>query len=207
MGTSLLLRVVSAAAVGACVTLAATPLSAQSAADKATARQLAVQGIKLYGDGKYSEALDKLERAQTLYDAPVHLLYIARCQHKLGMLVESAETYRRLVRVPLGVDAPQAFRDAISDGKKELSQVEPKVPTLRVDVQPANVQGLQLSIDGVQVSAAVVGIERPINPGQHKIEVSAPGYQPAASTVALGKGEKKAVNMTLQPAAAATTGC
>ena len=98
LGTALLLRLVPAAAVGAFVTLAGAPAVAQSAADKATARQLAVQGIKVYEDGKYSEALDKLERAQTLYDAPVHLLYIARCQHKLGMLVESAETYRRMVR-------------------------------------------------------------------------------------------------------------
>ena len=92
MGTALLLRLVPAAAVGAAVVFTGVPASAQSAADKATARQLAVHGIKLYGDGKYSEALDKLQRAQTLYDAPVHLLYIARCQHKLGMLVESAES-------------------------------------------------------------------------------------------------------------------
>jgi Flp pilus assembly protein TadD len=93
-GGASLLRLALVVAAGAATVVSSVPAQAQSAADKATARQLATQGIKLYGEGKYAQALDLLQRAQTLYDAPVHLLYIARCQHRVGQLVESAETYR-----------------------------------------------------------------------------------------------------------------
>src|SRR5664280_675076 len=62
--------------------------SAQTASDKATARQMATEGIQSYKQGKYAEALDLLQRAEQLYDAPVHLIYIARVQAALGKLVE-----------------------------------------------------------------------------------------------------------------------
>src|SRR5690606_33025978 len=81
----------------------------QSAADKATARKLATEGIKLYQQGQFDDALDRLKRAQALYDAPVHLLYMARAQVKLGQLVEGAESYRRLVRTELDAKAPDVF--------------------------------------------------------------------------------------------------
>jgi hypothetical protein len=195
------LRFVSPCAALTAVALPPAEARAQSAADIATARQLAVQGIKLYDAGNYAEALDKLQRAQALYDAPVHLLYIARCQNNLGQLVESGETYRRLARVQLAADAAQASVSAKRDGERELSVLEPMIPMLRVEVEPAAVQGLTFSIDGQAVSAAVVGVDRPINPGKHQVQVSAPGYESATSSVVLGKGERKQAKLVLQPAA------
>src|SRR5688572_16146702 len=134
-------RVLPPLLITACV-LAAAPCLAQTAADKATARKLAGEGIELYQAGKYGEALDKLERAEQLYDAPVHLLYIARTQAKLDKPVDAAETYRRLVRVKLEPDAPEAFTQAVDDAKKELPEVEAAVPTLRLEVTPANAPNL-----------------------------------------------------------------
>src|ERR1700759_5347182 len=94
-----------AVVTAAALVLGGGPAGAQSAADKATAREAATQGIGLYRAGKYADALDRLKRAQALYDAPVHLLYIARCQAKLGQLVEAAENYRLLDRYKLPSDA------------------------------------------------------------------------------------------------------
>ncbi len=176
---------------------------AQSAADKATARQLATEGIKLFRSGKYAEALDKVQRAETLYDAPVHLLYIARCQVKLGKLVEGAETYRHLARVQLQPGAPPAFKDAQDSGATELSQLEPRIPSLKLEIEPANVDGLKITIDGEQVPSAVLGVDRPANPGSHDIQVSAPGYAAAQQTVQLGEHENKPVQIKLQASAGA----
>ena len=178
--------------------VAAAPAFAQSASDKATARKLATEGIELFQAGKYAEALDKLNRAESMYDAPVHLLYIARAQSKLGQLVEATETYRRLVRVKLDAGAPQAFKDAIEAGKGELAALEPTIPSLRVDVTPQNVGSLEIVIDGEKVSAASVGIERPANPGKHEISVSAPGYEPASASVELKAAQKKNVALDLK---------
>lgn len=188
------------AAAGLLVCLSPQIATAQSAADKATARQLATEGIRRYNEGKFDQALDDLQRAQALYDAPVHLLYIARTQVKLGKLVDASENYRRLIRTPLEDGAPPAFRDAVEAAKKELPEIEGKIPALRVQVSPANVARLELQVDGQPVSTAAIGVDRPADPGEHVVRVSAPGYEPAEATVSLRPGERKAVALTLKPA-------
>jgi len=199
------------ALAGATVAATSVPAvaHAQTAADKATARQLALEGIDLYKAGKHADALDRLQRAQELYDAPIHLIYIARCQAKLGQLVEAAESYRRLVRTKLAANAPKAFKDAVADAEKELPDVEPKIAGLRIDVEPKGIKDLSLKIDETNVSSAVVGVQRPSNPGSRTITASAPGYKTATATIDLGPGEKKNVTLAMEvdpDAAAAGTG-
>ncbi|MCC6213878.1 MAG: PEGA domain-containing protein [Polyangiaceae bacterium] len=183
--------------------LAPRPALAQSAADKAAARKLATDGIERFNERKFPEALEKLERAQALFDAPVHLLYIARCQVELGKLVEGAETYRQLARVRLPPGASQAFEDAVAAAGPELKAVEPRVPAVTVVVAPAKTEGVALRIDGAAVSAAAIGVERPINPGRHVVEASAPGHRSARAEVELRAGQKQRVELKLVPEARA----
>lgn len=198
-------RTIAIGAGGAVVLASVAPALAQSAADKATARQLATEGIKLYRAGKYADALDKLQRAEALYDAPVHLLYIARSQVQLGKLVEGAETYRKLARVQLEAGAPPAFKEAQDAGGPELQKLEPRIPALKLDVQPADARDLQISIDGESVPSAVLGVDRPANPGSHTIKVSATGYEPVEKTVTLAESEKKPVEIKLAASAGGAT--
>src|SRR5580700_5202438 len=119
-----------------------------SDADRAAARELYVQGVELQQAGKFAEALDRFNRAQAVFSAPTHLLHIAECDASIGRLVESAETYRTLVRTPLPPSAPQAFVQAQQQAGVELTQVEPRLPSIRLLVHPENVQGLTIQIDG-----------------------------------------------------------
>lgn len=173
--------------------------AAQSAADKATARKLATDGIQLFRQERIADSLDKLERAQALFEAPIHLLYIARCHAKLNHLVEAVEAYRRLVRTELSANAPQTFKDAVADGQKELPELEPKVPQLRIDVAPANLKDLRLTIDGESISTAVLGVERPINPGSHLVEIAARGRVTASRRIEVTVASKQAVKLDLLP--------
>lgn len=197
-GTLLALKLALGAA-GAAVVLAPSTLAwAQSAADKATARKLATAGIKLFQESKFDEALDKLKRAQALYDAPVHLLYIARCQVQLGKLVEGAESYRKLVRTELEPKAPDVFKAAVADGDQELTQLEPRIPALTINVEPSSVQGLQIKLDGEPISVAVLGVERPANPGERVVVAEAPGYLTAEASTTLAEGQSQRVTLTLE---------
>jgi len=182
----------------ACTSLTSVPALAQSAADKATARNLATAGIKLYQQQKFEEALDKLKRAQELYDAPVHLLYMARCYVKLNKLVEGAEAYRRLVRTELDASSPDVFQTAVADGEKELAEVEPRIPTLTINVTPSDAPGLRITLDGEAVSAAVVGVERPVNPGERTVVAEAPGYLSVETSATLQEGQSEQVSLTLE---------
>jgi hypothetical protein len=178
-------------------------VQADSAADKATAREVATEGISLFQAGKYADALDRLQRAQALYDAPVHLLYIARSQEKLGSLVEASETYRLLDRYLLPAGASEAWVAAVDDGRKELAVLEPRVPKLRIMVAPKDAPDASVQIDGAPVSAAVIGIPRAVNPGAHHVVVAAKGYAPAEANVETKEGETKDVALTLTAAPAA----
>ena len=190
-------------AATACMFAAATG-AAQSAADKATARNLATEGIRLFQEGKHTEALDRLQRAQTLYDAPVHLVYMARAQAQLGRLVEAAETYRRLVRTELGPNAPGPFRKAVSDGRRELADLDPRIPGLTITLDSDAPPGLELRIDNEVVSAAILGVRRPIDPGQHSVAVTAPGYAGDERIVEIKESEHSTVQLSLKPQAPAT---
>ena len=185
-------------------------LAQDDAADKANARSLATEGIELYNEGRYADALDRLERAQSLFDAPMHLLYIARAQVRLGQLVEASETYRRLIRVELSQDTPAAVREAVEAADAELDGVEARVSALRIEIVPPNEPGLVVTIDDKPVSPAVIGVDRPMNPGQHRIRASVPDGRRVETTIELADGAREALRLELtttpppSPAAAVT---
>ena len=157
--------------------LASGPVFAQvTDAERAAARQLFKEGDDLQRDGKFPEALDKFQRAQQVFSAPTNMLRIAECQAALGRLVESAESYRAVVRTQLPAGSPPAFQTAVDQAKAELSQVEPRVPKLTVQVEPAGVAGVQMQIDGETVPGALIGEAIPLDPGTHKVAVVATGY-------------------------------
>ena len=183
------------------LTLCASAAHAQGVndADRAAARELYVQGVELQEAGKFADALDRFTRAQSVFSAPTHLLHIAECDAALGKLVESAETYRTLVRTPLPDGAPNAFVQAQKQGAAELTQVEPRLPSIRLVVRPENTQNLSIQIDGQPMSSALVGVQRPTDPGPHTIVVYAPGFAKAQQRIALQEKENRDVAFTLQP--------
>jgi hypothetical protein len=186
-------------AIGLVMATAMPAALAESASDKAAAREVATEGIELYRAGKYPEALDRLRRAQALYDAPVHLIYIARCQDKLGQLVEASENYRLLDHYALPSGAPPAWVSAVEDGRKELAALEPRIPRLRILTEPG-VRDPALRVDGNPVSAAALGIQRPVNPGTHHIELAVSGFEPGVADVVTQESESKDVTVPVMGA-------
>lgn len=167
------------------------------AADKANARSLATEGIELFNEGRYADALDRLQRAQSLFDAPMHLLYIARAEVKLGRLVEASETYRRLIRVELSQDTPSAVREAVEAADAELDGVEARVAALRIEIVPPDEPGLVVTLDDKPISPAAIGVDRPMNPGRHRIQASVPDGRKVETTIELADGAREALRLEL----------
>jgi hypothetical protein len=172
-----------------------------SDAERAAARDLFKQGDELQHAAKFADALDKFQRAQQVFSAPTNMLRIAECQAWLGRLVESAESYRAVVRTPLPAGSPQAFQAAVDQAKGELGQLEPRVPKVIVQVTPGEVSGVQLHVDGQNVPAALVGEPIPLDPGVHRVSVSASGYAGSEQSVTLGERDAKTVSFALRPIA------
>ncbi len=142
---------------------------------RAAARDLFKQGDELQRAGHFAEALDKFQRAEQVFAAPTNKLRIAECEAALGQLVESGEAYRVVVRTALPPGSPPAFQAAVDQAKAEFDQVDPRIPRLVVQVQPA-VPNVRLQIDGQAIPAALLGQPMPLDPGPHKASAVAPGY-------------------------------
>src|SRR5690606_6492137 len=99
--------------LGLLLSLTALPgrAEAQSAENKAAARALGVEGIKLANAGNCEAAIEKLSRAEALYHAPTILGRLGECQVALGKLVEGTENLNRVVREQLAPNAPAAFKE------------------------------------------------------------------------------------------------
>lgn len=182
--------------------------AAQTDEQRAGARALATDGATAFNEGRWKDAVDLFSRAESLVHAPPHLLFLARAQEKLGKLVQARENYLKIVKETLPANAPQAFHGARAAAEQELRAVEPRIATLTIQVQaPASAADLRVVVDGVVIPAALVGVARPVDPGEHRIEVAATGYRARPETVKLGEGERRSVSLALiaEPSAAPVT--
>lgn len=193
--TALLLSLVLASFV---VTVA-PPAFAQgvSDADRAAARDLFNKGVELQNQQKFADALDHFERSQKVVNAPTNLLHIGQCQAALGRLVESAEAFRAAARFQLAPGAPAPFVAAQNEANTQLATIEPRIPELKINVQPKDIPTLTVAIDDQPINSALVGVSRPVNPGTHKVSASAPGYTKAERTVDLKEKQKLEVTLSL----------
>jgi hypothetical protein len=166
---------------------------------KATARAAYLEGVKLQESGRCPEAIARFEAAQKFYAAPTHLLHLAQCQAATGKLVEASETYELLVRTPLTKGSPEAFQHAQETGKKELAALRPRVPTLRVQVEPApsTLSGLIVKWNESTIPPEVLGIARPVNPGHYRVTVQAAGYKELSAEIEVGEGKAESLTMKL----------
>src|SRR5262245_57250975 len=110
----------------------AKPPAPAEAQDKA--REKAKEGLKLFEAGRFEEAYSTFRDADALYHAPSIAIFLARCQRKLGKLIEARATYEAILAEDLPKDTSQAFVKAHVDAGKELAELKPRIPWLRVEV-------------------------------------------------------------------------
>ncbi len=174
-------------------------MAQESAADVAAARTLGTEGVKLADQGKCDEAIDKLTRAEKLHHAPMLLARLGECQVAIGKIVEGTENLQRVVREDAGNNAPSAVLAAKMRAQKVLETAKPKVAKLVISVTgPAKTDSIVVKIDGDTVSSAYLGVARPTDPGDHKLEISAPGYKATTKKVTLGPGGSESVSVALE---------
>jgi hypothetical protein len=193
-----------AAALAAMIMLAPASVVAQTDDQRADARAAAEQGAQAFEEGRLEEAVDLFTRAESLVHAPPHLLYIARAQVKLGQLVRARENYRKIEREKLPATAPPAFHNAQAAAQKELAELEPRIPMVKIVVKGAGEQPVTVSVNGKQLPAAMIGVARPMDPGDHTFTASAPGLAAGPTTAKIPEAARETVELELVASAGAT---
>jgi hypothetical protein len=173
---------------------------AQDAADLATARTLGTEGLRLAETGNCAAAVEKLSRAEKLHHAPTTLERLGECEIAIGRFVDGTESLRRVMREHIPEGSPAVFVTAQSRAKAALDAAMPHIAKVRVDVAGPNAGDVVLKIDNVPVSNAAIGVERSIDPGQHTVEATAPGFKPTSQRFDVTDGGSRAVSLTLERA-------
>lgn len=166
-----------------------------SATETAAARALAVEGLKLAQANNCAEALPKLERAEKLYHSSVVASRLGECYVNVGRLVEGTEILRKVLREPQPADATPALTKALDRAQKTLDAATPRIAALTIKI--AAVQDMRVKLDGNVVPTALLDGEVPADPGEHSIEVTAPGFLRSGTRLSVSEGEKKSVTLTL----------
>lgn len=191
-------------AAAACISLMGiltSPAFAQSDADRATARSLGIDGQQALENKDYKSAEDRFRRAESLVNAPTLMLGLARALAGLGRYVESQETYNRIIREGVSSGAPEAFKRALSDAKREVDGAGAKIGRVTITVRAsggADVTNPKVLLDGSPVSTASLGVRRSIDPGSHVLQVSGDGFKPAEQHFDVPAGETIDQPITLE---------
>jgi hypothetical protein len=172
-----------------------------SAEDRATARTLSFEGEEALQKKDYARAADRFARAESLIHVPTLLLGLARANAGLGKLVAAQEQYMRIVREGAPPGASPAVLRAVADATKEVEAVRARVPSVVIDVVGGT--DAKVTLDGVPVSSAALGVKRAIDPGAHVFRAEAAGFAPATATITVAEGKTETVTLRLAPAAAA----
>ena len=188
------------------LSLGATALSwegrafAQSGADTTTARDLGIEGQKAFEAGDFKTAEEKFRKADDIMKNKVPTLGIgyARAAAKNGHWVAAQEAYNRIILAgePSTGNAP--FHKSWEDAQKEVGDVAPHIAGIIIKVTnaPADVA---VTIDGQPVPTAALGEKRAVDPGSHKISVTAAGYKPVEVTKETAEGQPPpTVEVTLE---------
>jgi hypothetical protein len=163
-------------------TFSARTALAQSDDDRATARALGMEGQQALDAKDYGRAEDRFRRADKLVHAPTLELGLARALAAGGKFVEAQETYNRIVREGLPPGAPEVFKKALDDARKEVDSVSPKVGGVTITVKASaggDVADPKVVLDEHPINSASLGVRRAIDPGSHVLRVAADGYKAA----------------------------
>jgi hypothetical protein len=174
---------------------------AQTTEERAGARAAADQGYDAFKAGRWATALDLFSRAESLVHSPVHVLFLARSQAKLGLLLEAKEAYLQVLREPSAAATPApGVKQARLDAQRELGELEPRIPLVSVQVEGAHPsEVIEVSQDGLPLSSALIGVARPLNPGQHVWRAASDSRPPVTQQRNIEPGTESQVTLRLAP--------
>ena len=171
--------------------------------ERATARAVGRVALAQFKKGDYPAALAGFSRAHSLVGLTTTGLWLARCQEKLGKLVEASETLLEVTRMTLDASALPVHRKAQQEAATERQQLLPRLAQLTLVVS-GDQDGLRFELDGRPLKAAMIGVALPVNPGKHHFE-GARGEQRVDERFTLEEGEERQIELAAPAVTAAGT--
>jgi hypothetical protein len=159
--------------------------------DRATAEGLFQIAIELQKQGKLDEACEKYEESNRLEHDVSILVRLARCRKTQGKLATAWALFKAASKLAI----IQGHSDLVAPLTQYSNEVEAELSHLTIHVAE-QVPGLDIRRDEVVVGRAQFDESLPIDPGDHEITASAPGYDSSQVHVHIGeKADSQAITV------------
>lgn len=177
------------------VVLALAPTAhAQPTDSVAAAEQLFEQARALFDQGNFAEACPRFAASYKLDPALGTLLNMATCYEMLGHTASAWGHYREVV-----VHAQKTGdQQRIDIAQARIAAIEPRLPKLTIKAPKVPLASLIVTRDDAPLDIAVLGAPIYVDPGQHTITASAPGYKPFTTTISIKESETQEVQLALE---------
>jgi hypothetical protein len=164
--------------------------------DPAAAEALYQAGRELLTKNDWEGACAKFDASMQLDPVASTSINVANCLEHFN---KTASAWTELLRArtlnqdTLGDERKKTLDDVIT---KTITALEPRVPKLRLGLSP-RVEGTAVFRDGVELPRGTLDDPIPMDPGEHTLQVRAPGFDAFEKTLSLREGETLALEVAL----------
>ena len=164
-----------------------------SASDKAAAEALFDQGVRLMKQNGFAEACPKLEESNRIDPAVGTLLYLGECYERVGKTASAWATFREAASLATTSNQPDRARTATT----RAQELEPKLSRLSIELAPevGRIQGVVVKRGTQRIEPSLYGTALPVDPGEYRVEVSAPGYETWTTPITVAAGGNASVRV------------
>lgn len=168
-------------------------LTWSQAARGTEAEALFREGKRLLEAKDFDRACPKLAESYRLDPATGALLALAICQEGAGKLASAWASYAEVA----ARSKNEGRADREKAARRKVAALEPKLSMLTIAVPEATeVSGLRVERDGDEVARATWGVAVPVDPGEHRIDASAPGRRSWHQPITFGRtAERKGLEV------------
>ncbi len=145
----------------------------------------------------WSAALEKLRRAYAIKSTAGLRFHIAVCEENLGQLVDALHDYEAAEDLAKA-DKTDKGKQVLTVIAEPLLAIRARVPHLKLTL-PADVTDGEITLDGKKLPQEEAGHAVALEPGPHRVEATAPGRTPFATTMTLKEHEVTSLEIKMPP--------
>jgi serine/threonine-protein kinase len=144
------------------------------------------QGVRLMKQNSFAEACPKLEESERIDPAVGTLLYLGECYERVGKTASAWATFREASS--LATTSNQPDRARVASGRAQ--DLESKLSRLSIELAPevARIPDVVVKRGSQKLEPSLYGTPLPVDPGDYRIEVSAPGYETWSTPIKVEAG-------------------
>lgn len=156
--------------------LCVTGLARADETAKTKARQHFKQGVELFDQRRFGDALTEFEQSYSLFPVYSTLYNVGQVHVALGHPVQAIDAYEKYL-VQGGASVPAEQRSRV---EAELKTQRERVGDIKLDVTP---EGAEIRVDGEPVGKAPLKSPVKVAAGHHRVEAMLDGYRTERSDI------------------------